>query len=183
MAAASSESLRKKLLRDGKLQASASTKLRVVTNSSVNRSGGSYNDNCLQGSCLLNSSLDVLNGFSVWPYAFLTDLKEANRSIGTGDTTNNCRRFCWFRDPEDPSTLTDLMLNVSMYGDQSRVLGTYSARVWTLLPATLLSAWRLLPSFAATCMSMMEASWLPPRRSLRKSSLSSPLPCSAIASM
>ena len=57
--------------------------------------------------------------FSVWPYSFLTDLKEAYRSIGTGDTTNNCRRFCWFRDPEDPSTLTDLMLNLSTYGDRS----------------------------------------------------------------
>ena len=65
------------------------------------------------------SSLDVLNGFSVWPYAFLTDLKEPYRSIGTGDTTNNCRRFCWFRDKDDPSTLTDLMLNVSTYGDRS----------------------------------------------------------------
>ena len=47
--------------------ASASTKIRVVTNSSVPRSGGSFNQNCLQGLCLLNSSLDVLTGFSVHP--------------------------------------------------------------------------------------------------------------------
>ena len=56
---------------------SASTKIRVVTNSSVPWLGGSFNENCLQGSCLLNTSLNVLTGFSVHPYAFLTDLKEA----------------------------------------------------------------------------------------------------------
>jgi hypothetical protein len=40
---------------------SATTKIRVVSNSSVARNGGSYNDLCIQGSCLLNNSLDVLN--------------------------------------------------------------------------------------------------------------------------
>ena len=104
MAFAASESLWKKLLRDGKLDSfhekvmegvakkqyllvdetvekefeglpcsfqlinyvvkdtSATTKIRVVSNSSVPRSGGSYNDLCVQGSCLLNNSLSVLNG-------------------------------------------------------------------------------------------------------------------------
>ena len=56
---------------------STNTKIRVVTNSSVPSSVGSFNENCLQGSCLLNTSLDVLTEYSVHPYAFLTDLKEA----------------------------------------------------------------------------------------------------------
>ena len=52
----------------------------------------------------------MLTGFSVHPYAFLTDLKEAYRSIATGKVTNNCRRFVWFEDPMDPMSACDLML-------------------------------------------------------------------------
>ena len=119
MARMSSESLRKKLIREGKLEAfnskvwegvdkgqyvivdkevqeqhqdepvsyqlinyiikdtSASTKLQVVTNSSVERSGGSFNDACIQGSNMLNSSVDVLNRFSAYPLPFLTDILES----------------------------------------------------------------------------------------------------------
>ena len=97
---------------------SATTKIRVVSNSSVARSGGSFNDLCLQGSCLLNNSLDVLNGFSVWGFSFLTDISEAYRSIETGPITNSCRRFCWFTDPLDPESIQDYHLTCANYGDR-----------------------------------------------------------------
>jgi hypothetical protein len=159
MARISSESLRKKLLKKGKLvdfhlkfmdrvdkhhcqlitpeietahaglpqswqfinyvikESSASTKIRMITNSRVARFGASYNDACISGSCLLNSSLGVLNGWSVYLYAFLTDLSEAYRSIGTGPQKNSCRRFSWFKDALDPGTQEDFMLKVMTYGD------------------------------------------------------------------
>ena len=160
MARMSSESLRKKLIREGKLEAfnskvwegvdkgqyvivdkevqeqhqdepvsyqlinyiikdtSASTKLRVVTNSSVERSGGSFNDACIQGSNMLNSSFDVLNRFSAYPFAFLTDISEAYRSVDTGPRTNSCRRFYWYEDPANESNAVELMLKVMTFGDR-----------------------------------------------------------------
>ena len=99
-------------------ESSATTKIRVVSNSSVPRQGGSYNDLCVQGSSLLNSSLDVLNSFSCWGYSFLTDISEAYRSVETGPVTNSCRRFCWFTNPLDPDSLQDYHLTVCNYGDR-----------------------------------------------------------------
>ena len=61
-------------------ECSASTKLFVVTNSSVSRLCGSFNEDALKGSALMNSSLDVLHKFSLHPYALLTDISEAYRS-------------------------------------------------------------------------------------------------------
>ena len=97
---------------------SATTKIRVVSNSSVARNGGSYNDLCIQGSCLLNNSLDVLNGFSIWGHSFLTDISEAYRSVSTGPITNSCRRFCWFSNPLDPESIQDYHLTCANYGDR-----------------------------------------------------------------
>ena len=99
-------------------ETSATTKIRVVSNSSVPRQGGSFNDLCVQGSSLLNSSLDILNSFSCWGYSFLTDLSEAYRTVETGPVTNSCRRFCWFSDPLDPGSLKDYHLTVCTYGDR-----------------------------------------------------------------
>ena len=63
--------------------------LRVVTNSSVSRVGGSFNENTLKGSALMNSSLDVLHKLSLHSYALLTDISEAYRSTETGLMTNS----------------------------------------------------------------------------------------------
>ena len=47
---------------------SASTKTRVVTNLSVKRLGGSFNDLCLKGGSYMNSLLKALLGFSVFHF-------------------------------------------------------------------------------------------------------------------
>ena len=100
-------------------ESSASTKVRVVTNSSVQRRGGSFNDLCLKGSNLMNSALDILLGFSCYPYCLMTDLSEAYRSIFTGPETNSCRRFFWFKDINDESSLVEMMLVRATYGDKA----------------------------------------------------------------
>ena len=97
---------------------SASTKVRVVTNSSVSRLGGSFNDNCLKGSSQMNSSLKVLLGFSSFPFALMTNLSQAYRSCKTGKVTNSCRRFFWFTNPHDETTLVELMFVVSTFGNR-----------------------------------------------------------------
>ena len=99
-------------------QSSASTKVRMVTNSSIQRASGSFNDLCLKGSNLMNSALDILLGFSTHPYCIMTDLSEAYRSIYTGPITNSCRRFWWFQDVNDETSLVQLMLVRSTYGDK-----------------------------------------------------------------
>ena len=100
-------------------ESSGSTKLRVVTNSSVARLGGSFNEACLKGSNLMNSALEILLGFSCHPHCLMTDLREAYRSIFTGPTTNSCRRFWWFRDIHDEGSLMEMMLVRATYGDRA----------------------------------------------------------------
>ena len=97
---------------------SASTKVRVVTNSSVQRMGGSFNDCCLKGSSQMHSSLKILLGFSAFPFAFMSDLSTAYRSCKTKRLTNSCRRFFWFLNPLDETSLTELMFVVSTFGDK-----------------------------------------------------------------
>ena len=97
---------------------SASTKVRVVTNSSVHRLGGSFNNCCLKGSSQMNSSLKVLLGFSAFPFALMSDLSTAYRSCKTKRLTNSCRRFFWFLDPLDENSLTEFMFVVSTFGDK-----------------------------------------------------------------
>ena len=97
---------------------SATTKLRMVTNSSIPRIGGSLNENLAQGINSLNSSLAVLNRFSAFPFAILTDLSQAYRSIHTGDATNSVRRFYWFKNLDDPATVTEYCMQRMQFGDK-----------------------------------------------------------------
>ena len=99
-------------------ESSASTKLRVVTNFSVPRRGGSFNEQTLKGSCLIASSLEVLFGFSAHCFALMTDLSEAFRSTRTGPITNSCRRFFWWKDVDNEESLEEFILQVSMCGDK-----------------------------------------------------------------
>ena len=100
-------------------ESSASTKLRVVTNSSIYRRGGSFNENTVKGSSMLNNSCEILYGFCAHIHAILTDIKEAYRSTKTGPQTNSLRRFFWFNNPHDENTMVELMLVVSTYGDKT----------------------------------------------------------------
>ena len=97
---------------------SATTKMRVVTNSSIPRMGGSLNENLAQGINSLNSSLAVLNRFAAFPFAILTDLSQAYRSVYTGDATNSVRRFYWFQNPNDPTTVTEYCMQRMQFGDK-----------------------------------------------------------------
>ena len=67
---------------------------------------------------MLNSSVDVLNRFSAQPFACLTDISEAYRSVDTGPRTNSCRRFYWYEDPANESNAVELMLKVMTFGDR-----------------------------------------------------------------
>ena len=100
-----------------KKDTSATTKLRVVTNSSINRINGSLNSNLMIGPNNLNQSYDVLNQFSAFGYSLMTDLEKAYRSVFTTTTTNNLRRFFWFKDPSDPATLSEHMMTRMTFGD------------------------------------------------------------------
>ena len=74
----------------------------------------------------MNSALDILLGFSCYPYCLMSDLSEAYRSIFTGPETNSCRRFFWFKDINDESSLVEMMLIRATYGD--RAAGNYLAQ-------------------------------------------------------
>ena len=98
---------------------SASTKVRVVTNSSIKRIGGSLNENICTGGGSLNSSLAVLNRFSAFGAAILTDVTEAYRSVHTGPQTNSVRRFYWYNNIQDDDSLQEFMMNRMTFGDSA----------------------------------------------------------------
>ena len=76
------------------------------------------NENLAQGINSLNSSLAVLNRFAAFPFAILTDLSQAYRSVYTGDATNSVRRFYWFQNPNDPTTVTEYCMQRMQFGDK-----------------------------------------------------------------
>lgn len=78
---------------------SVTTRVRVVTNSSIHRIGGSLNSNLVKGaSTALNSSLVVIHRFSCFGACILTDISQAYRSVRTGRRTNSLhgkvKTFC-----------------------------------------------------------------------------------------
>ena len=72
---------------------SSSTKLRVISNSSISRVGGSLNENLAAGQNTMNLAIDVLCRWSCYGFAMLTDLSSAYRSVRTKMKTNSLRRF------------------------------------------------------------------------------------------
>ena len=98
---------------------SASTKVRIVTNSSMSRIGGSLNENICTGGGSLNSSLAVLNRFSAFGAAILTDVTEAYRSVRTGPRTNSVRRFYWYNNANDTESLQEFMMTRMTFGDSA----------------------------------------------------------------
>ena len=110
---------------------STSTKLRVISNSSISRHGGSLNDNLAVGVNSMNATLDVLAGWCAYGYAMLTDLSSAYRSVRTKAKTNSLRRFYWYSNPNDPTTMIELMVVVANFGDKpaGRVLDICNVRI------------------------------------------------------
>ena len=110
---------------------SSTTKLRVISNSSISHVGGSLNDNLAIGVNCMNATLDVLAGWSVYGYVMLTDLSSAYRSVRTKAKTNSLRRFFWFSDPNDPSSMIEIMVVRMNFGDKpaGRVLDLCNLRI------------------------------------------------------
>ena len=93
--------------------------------------GGSLNDNICFGQNSMNLAINVLNRWSCYGYAMLTDLSSAYRSVRTKPKTNSLRRFFWFRDPNDASSMTELMVVRCNFGDRcaGRVLDLCNIRI------------------------------------------------------
>ena len=58
----------------------------------------------------LNSSLAVLNRFSAYGAAILTDVSEAYRSVRTSPRTNSVRRFYWYNNIQSSDSLQEYMM-------------------------------------------------------------------------
>ena len=100
---------------------SNSTKLRVISNSSISRVGGSLNQNICCGTNSMNLAINILNRWSCFGFCMLTDLSSAYRSIRTKAKTNSLRTFFWFKKPGDPNSMVELMV-VQVRGPSARPL-------------------------------------------------------------
>merc|ERR1712030_159827 len=110
---------------------SSTTKLRVISNSSINRVGGSLNENICCGQNSMNLAINVLCRWSCFGYAMLTDLSSAYRSVRTKMKTNSLRRFFWFKDPSDATSMVEIMVVRCNFGDRpaGRVLDLCNVRI------------------------------------------------------
>merc|ERR1712215_100006 len=110
---------------------SSSTKLRVISNSSISRVGGSLNENICCGVNSMNLVINVLNRWSCYGYCLLTDLSSAYTSVRKKPKTNSVRRLYWFKEPGDASTMTELMVVRCNFGDRcaGRVLDLCNIRI------------------------------------------------------
>ena len=110
---------------------SSSTKLRVISNSSISRVGGSLNENLAAGQNTMNLAIDVLCRWSCYGFAMLTDLSSAYRSVRTKMKTNSLRRFFWFRDPNDANSMIEIMVVRCNFGDKpaGKVLDLCNVRI------------------------------------------------------
>ena len=81
---------------------SATTPLRVVTNSSLNNGGNSLNSCLVGGPNSLNPMLDIALRFRCYECGLVFDLTKAYNSLLTGVIEKNLRRFVWrFNQEED----------------------------------------------------------------------------------
>ena len=75
---------------------SATTPLRIVTNSSLSdRKGVSLNSILMKGHDTLADQWDVLTKFRSYPVALCSDVTKAYYSIRTGELEKHIRRVCW----------------------------------------------------------------------------------------
>ena len=99
---------------------SVSQPLRPISNSSFpNRSGESLNSNSLSGPAWLGSGLKCLISFRENFIGYHSDISKFYRSVYTDEQTNNLRRFFWFSNPEDETSLKLWKYTRGNYGDTS----------------------------------------------------------------
>ena len=80
---------------------SATTPLRVVTNSSLNNAGNSLNGCLISGPNSLNSMLDIALRFRCFECALVWDLSKAYNALKTGPVERHLRRFIWRFSPSE----------------------------------------------------------------------------------
>ena len=74
---------------------STTTKLRVVSNSSLKNNGLSYNDLLPKGPNSLTPLIEALTTFRSYKHVVSWDLKKAYNTIETGDSEKHMRRLVW----------------------------------------------------------------------------------------
>ena len=100
------------------LKNSPTTPLRLVAghNTLHWRSGISINDATVKGRTSINRCDRVLYHFFLHPVPLLLDVRKMYRQIRTRTLTNVLRKFFWFADPHDESTLQEYMLTRLGFG-------------------------------------------------------------------
>ena len=96
-------------------QDSATTPLRVVTNSSLNNGGRSLNDCLPTGPNSLNPMLDITLRFRCHEAGLVFDLTKAYNSLHTGPVERHLRRFVYRFDPA--GEWEDFAFDVVAFGD------------------------------------------------------------------
>ena len=104
---------------------SKSQPVRPISNSSFcNKGQESLNSNTVTGPSWLGSGLQCLLNWRYGIYAYCADLSRFYRSVKTCDMSNALRKFYWFTDVSDESTLTTYQFIVGNYGDSAISLYT-----------------------------------------------------------
>ena len=97
---------------------SQSQPTRPVSNCSAkNRQNYDLNSNSLKGPSLLGSGLVCYWHFRLGAVAFCADVSRFYRSVYTYEDTNTLRRYHWYTNVHDPSTLREFKFRVASYGD------------------------------------------------------------------
>ena len=102
------------------LKDSKSTKVRIVTNSSLAHNGTSLNAILPKGPNSISNLLHVMLRFRSKPYVVIADLSKAYNSIKTSELDAHLRRFLWYRteDLSNPDAkLRVFVLNCMHFGD------------------------------------------------------------------
>ena len=97
---------------------SLSQSIRPVSNSGAYHQSGDLNSKLLEGIQSINNPLHIIWNFLWDEIGWAADYSRAYRSVLTGDISNAVRRFFWFKDPHDESTLTEYCLVRLNYGDR-----------------------------------------------------------------
>ena len=91
-------------------------KLRPTSNFSAPHPSGSLNLLTVNGPNLLNSAKRVLLKFYNFAYAITTDISTAYRALHITKLSQSLSRFFWYKDPQDPTSVTECCWLSATYG-------------------------------------------------------------------
>ena len=98
-------------------QTSLTQGCRPVSDSTAYHKSGDLNSNLIAGCQSINNPLHILWKWSYGPIGWTADFSRAYRSVLTGDTANAARRFFWFSNPSDETSIQEYCLVRLNYGD------------------------------------------------------------------